>query len=130
MKATTRQLLFLLLSASVAFAQEESDPRPVELPNPMGAHTWFIMVAVGVFLAWCISYCLQVQKESLRRKPSRDQFLRQKEQLLDQLAKLEFQKDAGTIPTDKFDREFRKAKSRLSQVLAQLARDQKSSVER
>ena len=38
-------------------------PREIQLPNPMGAHTWFIIVAVGAFLAWCISYVLQLQKE-------------------------------------------------------------------
>ena len=129
MKAT-RHMLLLIATAAVAVAQEEeSAPRSVEVANPMGAHTWFIIVAVGVFLAWCISYCLQVQKENLRRKPARDEFLRQKDQWLDRIAELESQRDAGTISADKFEREFKKARSRLSDVLSRLARDQKSPVE-
>src|SRR5439155_277079 len=37
----------------------QEDARPIEVPNPMGAHTWFIILAVGAFLAWATSYSLQ-----------------------------------------------------------------------
>ena len=59
-----------------AIAQDESGPREIQLPNPMGAHTWFIIVAVGAFLAWCISYVLQLQKERLSsQQPGRGSLL-------------------------------------------------------
>src|SRR5439155_277077 len=45
----------------------QEDARPIEVPNPMGAHTWFIILAVGAFLAWATSYSLQLQKEALER---------------------------------------------------------------
>jgi hypothetical protein len=106
----------------VAVAQDEG-PREIELPNPMGAHTWFIIIAVGAFLAWCISYVLQLQKEKLTSsQPQRTTLLRQKEELLDRLAELESQKEAGTISAQRYEKEFRKAKGRLSEVIGRLAR--------
>jgi hypothetical protein len=114
-------VLACVLSPVVTVGQEEG-PREVQLPNPMGAHTWFIIVAVGAFLAWCISYVLQLQKEKLTRQPQKATLLRQKEELLDRLAELESQKEAGTISPQRYEKEFRKAKGRLSEVIGRLAR--------
>ena len=87
----------------------------------MGPHTWFIIIAVGAFLAWCISYVLQLQKERLTSQPQRTTLLRQKEELLDRLAELESQKEAGAIPSQRYEKEFKKAKGRLSEVIRRLA---------
>lgn len=114
------------LAPLAALAQEEG-PREIQVPNPMGAHTWFIIVAVGAFLAWCISYVLQLQKEKLTQKPERGSLLRQKEELLDHLADLESQKESGAISVQRYDKEFRKAKGRLSEVVTRLARKQDST---
>jgi hypothetical protein len=116
------------LSPLAAFGQDEGVPREIELPNPMGAHTWFIIVAVGAFLAWCISYVLQLQKEKVsNQQPRRGSLLRQKEELLDRLAELESQKEAGTISAQRYEKEFKKAKGRLSQVIARLGHKQDST---
>ena len=117
----TAAALACVLSPVLMLAQEEG-PREVQLPNPMGAHTWFIIVAVGAFLAWCISYVLQLQKEKLTSRPQRATLLRQKEELLDRLTELESEKEAGTISTQRYEKEFRKAKGRLSEVVGRLAR--------
>jgi hypothetical protein len=117
----TAAVLACVLSPVIILAQEEG-PREVQLPNPMGAHTWFIIVAVGAFLAWCISYVLQLQKEKLTSQPQRTTLLRQKEELLDRLAELESQKEAGTISAHRYEKEFSKAKGRLSEVIGRLAR--------
>ena len=109
-----------------ALAQEEG-PREIDVANPMGVHTWFIIVAVGAFLAWCISYALQLHKEKLSSPPERRSLLSQKEQLLERLAELESQKDAGTIGAQRYEKEFKKAKGRLSEVLGRLAHKQDSS---
>jgi hypothetical protein len=109
-----------------ATAQEEG-PREVQVPNPMGAHTWFIIVAVGAFLAWCISYVLQLQKERLSSKPQRESLLRRKDELLDQLAELDSQKEAGTITVQHYEKEFRKTRNRLSAVLDTLRSKQDSA---
>ena len=93
----------------------------------MGAHTWFIIIAVGAFLAWCISYVLQLQKEKLSSQPRRGSLLRQKEELLDRLAELESQKEAGTISAQRYEKEFRKAKGRLSEIIGRLGRKQDSA---
>ena len=109
----------------VAFGQEEG-PREVAVPNPMGPHTWFIIAAVGAFLAWCISYVLELHRERLSARPQRGSLLRQKDALLDRLAELESQKDAGTIAPQRYDKEFRKARGRLSEVLGRLGLKQDS----
>jgi len=118
----------LALWPVVAFAQDEG-PREVEIPNPMDAHTWFIIVAIGAFLAWCISYILQLQKErqSEPEKTGRNSLLQQKEELLNRLANLEAQKETGEISQARYDKEFNKARGRLSDVLGRLGRKRDSA---
>jgi hypothetical protein len=120
-------IAFRALWPLMAAAQDESGPREVDLPNPMSAHTWFIILAVGAFLAWCISYALQLQKERLNTQPRRGSLLRQKDELLDRLAELEAQKEAGTITPQRYEKEFRKAKGRLSEIIGRLGRKQDST---
>jgi hypothetical protein len=105
-----------------ALAQEEG-PRLIQVPNPMAAHTWFIIAAVGAFLAWCISYVLQFHKNQLNEKSDKAKriaLLHEKDELLDRLAQLESEKDAGTIPGPRYEKEYRKARSRLSDILGRL----------
>lgn len=116
-------LLLFLVVPVLALAQEDNAIRDVKIPNPMGVHTWFIIAAVGVFLAWCISYCLQLQKESEARKPRRTELLRHKDQVLNRLAELESQKEAGAIALPAYESEFRKARSKLSDILVLLKED-------
>jgi hypothetical protein len=117
-----------VLAPVVALAQDEG-PREVEVPNPMGPHTWFIIVAIGAFLAWCISYVLQLQRERMtgQAKPQRDSLLRRKEELLDRLAKLESEKESGTIAAARYEKEFRKLRGQLSEILGRLGSRQKST---
>jgi hypothetical protein len=117
--------LWAAVEPIVALAQDEVGPRPIQVPNPMAAHTWFIVAAVGAFLAWCISYVLQFRKNQAARgdKSKREVLLRQKEELLGQIAELEAQKETGSIPEPRYEKEFRKARARLSEVLARLRGD-------
>jgi hypothetical protein len=115
-------LAALALLPMVALAQDEVGPRPIRVPNSMEAHTWFIVAAVGAFLAWCISYVLQFRRNQAARgdKEKREALLREKDNLLGQIAELEAQKEAGAIPEPRYEKEFRKARGRLSEVLARL----------
>ena len=120
-------LLASVLQPWTALAQDEAGPREIQIPNPMSPHTWFIIVAVGAFLAWCISYVLQLQKDrQSSQQTRRGSLLRQKEELLDRIAELEAQKDAGTITAQRYEKEFRKAKGRLSEIVGRLAHKQDS----
>lgn len=83
----------------------------------MGAHTWFIILAVGAFLAWCISYSLELHKEALARKKGRDELNQRREQLLDQIADLEARKEAGAVTEQKYKQELKDLKFRLSKLL-------------
>ena len=112
-----RPFVFLLILATPAFAQ---DARSVELPNAMTIHTWFIIGLVGAFLAWCISYAIQLQKEALERKADRGDLRKQREQLLDELAELEAQRDSGQLTEQRFKHEHRELKFRLAKVLEQI----------
>jgi len=124
----TRQLLtwIAFVSASwpvAALAQEEEGPRLIQIPNPMAAHTWFIIAAVGAFLAWCISYVLQFRRNQQTEKSDKARriaLLHEKDELLDRLAQLESEKEAGAIPGPKYEKEYKKARSRLSDVLGRL----------
>jgi hypothetical protein len=101
------------------FAQEEG-ARTADVPNAMGAHTWFIIAAVGAFLLWSISYSLQLHKEALARKKGRENLARRKDELIDQIAELEAQKEAGTVSEKKFKQELKDLKFQLSKVLEKL----------
>jgi hypothetical protein len=123
---------WLLAFSQVVEAQTQEGPREVEVPNPMGAHTWFIIAAIAAFLAWSISYSLELHREVLERKKGRDELLRQKEQLLDNLADLENRKDAGQVSEQRYKHEVREMRFRLSKVLEKIgqpgpARSQRKS---
>src|SRR5207342_323041 len=91
-----------------------------DVPNAMGAHTWFIILAIGAFLLWSISYSLQLHKEALARRKGRDDLARRKEELLDEIARLEDQKDAGAIAERKYKQDLKELKFHLGRVLEKL----------
>jgi hypothetical protein len=88
----------------------------------MTIHTWFIIGVVGAFLCWCISYALQMQREALERKKDRTDVLRQKEELLDQIADLETRKEAGEVTDQRYKHELKELRFRLAKVLDKIAR--------
>ena len=118
---TAASLLALqFICATSLFAQDENTRHAAEIPNPMGIHTWFIIGGVGALLAWSISYSLQLQKEALKRRTSREGLLRRKESYLNEIADLESRKEAGTISESQFRRQFNNTKIRLQKVLEQI----------
>lgn len=104
---------FLLL-----LLQEEA--APFKVPNAMAAHTWFIILAVGAFLVWSVSYSLQLEKEALKRKKGREDLVRRKDGLLDRIADLEGQKEAGKINERKYKDELKDLKFQLAKVLEKI----------
>src|ERR1041385_8733932 len=107
-------ILLLLL------AQAEGGSDTANVPNAMGAHTWFVIIAVGAFLLWSISYSLQLHKEALARRKGRDELVRRKEELLDEIAHLEEEKDSGEVSEKKYKQDLKELKFRLGKVLEKL----------
>jgi len=107
---------------SAAALLQEAGPRTTTVPNPMGAHTWFIILAVGAFLLWCISYALQLQKEAVARKKGREDLLRQKDELVDRLVDLEGRRETNQIRDAEYRRERKELRRRLANVLEKLAK--------
>jgi hypothetical protein len=103
-------MLLLLL------AQDEG-ARTADVPNAMGAHTWFIIAFVGAFLLWSLSYSLQLHKEAMARKKGREDVTRRREELLDQIAGLESKKEDGSIDEKKYKQELKELKFQLSKIL-------------
>ncbi len=95
-------------------------PQTANVPNAMGAHTWFILIAVSAFLVWSISYSIQLQKEALERQKGREGLLDLRETLLDEIADLESRKEADAISPQKYKQELKNLKYRLSKVLEKL----------
>jgi hypothetical protein len=100
-------------------AQSEG-ARTADVHNAMGAHTWFIILAIGAFLLWCISYSLQLHKEALAHKRGREDLVRRKEELIDKIADLEAQKDAGAITEKKYKQDLKNLRFQLSKVVEKL----------
>jgi hypothetical protein len=101
-------------------AQEEG-ARTADVPNAMGAHTWFIIAAIGAFLLWCISYSLQLHKEVLTRRKGREELARRKDELLDRISELEAEKEAGSVNEKEYKQELKDLKFKLTKVLERLA---------
>jgi hypothetical protein len=99
---------------------QDQGAKTADVPNAMGAHTWFIIIVVGAFLAWSISYSLQLHKEALARKKGREDIVSRKNELIEQVANLEAQKDAGTISEKKYKQDMKDLKFQLSKVLEKL----------
>jgi hypothetical protein len=99
---------------------QDSGAQTADVPNAMGAHTWFIIIAVGAFLLWSISYSLQLHKEALARKKGRDELIRQRDELLDQIADLEAQKESGAVAEKKYKQDLKDLKDRLAKALERL----------
>ncbi|PYR69484.1 MAG: hypothetical protein DMG20_07285 [Acidobacteria bacterium] len=94
--------------------------RTVDVPNAMGAHTWFIILAVGAFLLWSLSYSIELHKEALARKKGREDLVHRKEELIDQIADLETQKESGAIAEKKYKQDLKDLKFHLAKVLEKL----------
>jgi hypothetical protein len=108
-------MIFLML-----LVQSDGGAQTADVPNAMGAHTWFVILAAGAFLLWSISYSLQLHREALARRKGRDEMLRRKEELLDEIARLEDQKDSGAIADRKYKQDLRDLKFHLGKVLEKL----------
>jgi hypothetical protein len=113
--------VWLLAISSSLFAQDE--PHSVNLPNAMTIHTWFIIGATGAFLAWSLSYSIQLQRESLERRKSPASLLKHKEELLDKIADLEKRKEEGQITEPRYKHELRELKFHLAKVLERTAKN-------
>ena len=101
-------------------AQDEG-ARTADVPNAMGAHTWFIILAAGAFLAWSISYSLQLHREALVRRKGREDLAKRKDGLIDQIADLEAQKEARTISEKRYKQDLKGLKFQLTKVLEKLS---------
>jgi hypothetical protein len=99
---------------------QDDGARTADVPNAMGAHTWFIIIAIGAFLLWSISYSLQQHKEALSRKKGREELLRRREELIEKIANLEEQKEAGGIADKRYKQDLKDLKFQLSKVLEKL----------
>ena len=111
--------LMSLATSSSLLAQD--GPRSMDLPNPMGLHTWFIIGAVGAFLSWCISYTIHVHKEALERQKGRGDLLARKDDLLNKIVDLENRKDRGQISDQHFKNEMKELRFHLGKVLERIA---------
>ena len=110
----------VLMNFLLLLLQEEA--APVKTPNAMATHNWFIILAVGAFLLWSISYSLHLQKQVLKRRKGREDLLLRRDGLLDRIANLEGQKESGTISDRKYKDELKELRFQLSKVVDQLGK--------
>lgn len=99
---------------------QDEGARTADVPNAMGAHTWFIIIAIGAFLLWCISYSLQIHKQALLQKKGREDLVRRKDELIDRIAELEAGKEAGAIQEKKYKQDLKDLKFQLGKVVEKL----------
>ena len=61
-----------------------------------------------------------MHKEALARRKGRDELIRRKEELLDQIARLEEQKESGAIAEKKYKQDLKDLKFHLSKILERM----------
>jgi hypothetical protein len=111
-----------LITLLLLLAAQDDGPKTADVPNAMGAHTWFVIFAVGAFLLWSISYSLQLHKEALAKRKGRDDLVRRRQELIDSIADLEEQKEAGTVAEKKYKQDLKDLKFQLAKVVDKLHR--------
>ena len=75
----------------------------------------------AAFLAWSISYSLQLRKERLARRKGREDIVKRKDELIDKIVDLETRKEAGRLE---------KRVGRMGEVDAVVATRQRARQER
>ena len=124
-RALPRTAVVWVALCSTLYAQD--GPRSAVADNPMGVHTWFIILAVGAFLLWSVSYSLQLQREQQERQKGRDELRKRKDDLLDKIADLEIRREAGTVNDAVYRHEIKDLRRRLAFVLTQLKSPERQS---
>ena len=111
-----------MITLLLLLAAQDDGAKTADVPNAMGAHTWFVIFAVGAFLLWSISYSLQLHKEALAKRKGRDDLVRRRQELIDSIADLEEQKEAGTIAEKKYKQDLKDLKFQLAKIVDKLRR--------
>ena len=111
-----------MITLLLLLAAQDDGPKTADVPNAMGAHTWFVIFAVGAFLLWSISYSLQLHKVALAKRKGRDDLVRRRQELIDSIADLEEQKEAGTLAEKKYKQDLKDLKFQLAKVVDKLRR--------
>ena len=92
---------------------------PTQVPNPMAAHTLFIILITSAFLAWAGSFSIQIMKERTQQK-DRQALRLYRDTLLDKITELETSRESGTISTEGHKRRMRELRGQLSRVITKL----------
>ncbi len=92
---------------------------PIQVPNPMAAHTLFIILITAAFLVWAASYSAQIMKERTHKKDRRD-LVRHRETILDKITELETARESGTISKDRHKRRMKELRGDLSRVIGKI----------
>ena len=92
---------------------------PIQVPNPMAAHTLFIILITAAFLVWAASYSAQIMKEHTHKKDRRN-LVRHRETILDKITELETARESGTISKDRHKRRMKELRGELSRVIGKI----------
>ena len=100
---------------------------PISVPNPMAAHTVFIILITAAFLAWAASSSIQLMKERAGGKKARETLLQVKGSLLDQITTLEIAQESGTITEGQYKRRMKEKRGQLVRVIGKLQAGRRAS---
>lgn len=111
----SRSAAVLLLTGAPAAAQGVQ-----EFPNPMAAHTVFIVAIVGAFLAWAVSFSIHTARERSDGRRERQRLLDERERILDRIADLEDERESGRIDAARYKLRARRLRGDLARVVEAL----------
>ena len=111
----TTALALISLFESAATAQAVR-----EIPNAMANHTRFIIVIAVAFLAWAVSFSITTMKGRQSGRRERQLLLERRESLLDKIAELEADKEAGNVPDNRYKARMKTLRNDLASVLERL----------
>ncbi len=120
-----RRLLAVVIGLN--FALPAHAQGPIQVPNPMAAHTLFIILITSAFLIWAASFSIQIMQERTHRK-DRQALRRHRETILDKITETEAARESGAITKERHKRRMKELRGELSRVIETLqpaSRDKK-----
>jgi uncharacterized protein YlxW (UPF0749 family) len=107
------------VAIGLLLAREAIAQAPIEVPNPMAAHTLFVILITAAFLAWAASFSIQIMRERTHQK-KRHSLRQHRETLLDKITELETALESGTISKERYRRRMRELRGELSRVIGEI----------
>jgi hypothetical protein len=109
-------LLAVLLLATTPLQAQDIE----EIPNPMAAHTVFIILIAGAFLVWAASFSMQTARNRSDQNKRQQRLLDERDRILDEIAGLEGDRESDNLDATRYKHRAKKLRGALARVVGRI----------